>query len=106
VVVQVELRCLARMTLTTTFVNKTTVDIRLKEGNAGVYRVLKILKGLPALDAEPGADNRFTQEFDERSTYKEFRVATVSRQRGSKHTELITSDFILDNAERAEPRGI
>ena len=45
---------------------------------------------------DPGTDNRFTQEFDERSTYKEFRVAIVSRQRG-KHTELITSDFILDN---------
>lgn len=85
------------MTLTTTFVNKTTVDIKLKEGNAGVYRELGILKGLPTADAEPGGENRLTQEFDEKSTYKEFRVATVSGQRGSKFTKLITSDFILDN---------
>ncbi|KAG0563974.1 hypothetical protein KC19_8G072700 [Ceratodon purpureus] len=83
------------MTLTTTFINKTTFDIKLKEGNAGVYRELTILKGLPTEDAEPTADNRLVQEFDERSTYREFKVATVSRSRSRIH---ITSDFILDNA--------
>ena len=82
------------MTKTTRFVNKTTVDIKLKEGNAGVYRPLKTLKGLANAAAEPGPDNSFTQEVDERATYREFRVASLSRQR---FTKIITSDFILDN---------
>ena len=82
-----------RMTLTTTFVNLTTVDFKLKEGNAGVYREVTTLKGLQK-DAPPCESNKHSLEFDEKATYREYR--TVSRQGGQKIQ--ITSDFCLDHS--------
>lgn len=81
------------MPLRTKFVNKTKVAFRLKEGNAGVYRELGTLPGLANPAHEPST---ITEDFDEKSTYKEFRVAAITK--GQRFTRLITSDFILDNA--------
>jgi len=67
------------MTLTTTFVNKTTLAFKLKEGNAGVYKELGTLAGLTTPTAEPSADNKKTLEFDARSTYKEYRAEFTAR---------------------------
>jgi hypothetical protein len=83
-----------RMTLTTVFVNKTTVDFKLKEGNAGVYREVTTLKGLDSADATPSEKNKHALEFDEKATYREYR--TVSRPGGQKIQ--ITSDFCLDHS--------
>jgi len=91
------------MTLTTTFVNKTTLAFKLKEGDNGVYKMLCILEGLTHPDAEPSNASKKTLEFDARSTYKEYRVVASSRPAGAKPAPasvkiLISSDFIMDNS--------
>lgn len=82
------------MTLTTTFVNKTTLTFKLKEGNAGVYKELGTLAGLTTATAEPSAANKKTLEFDARSTYKEYRAEFTARSIRVP----IRSNDILENA--------
>lgn len=56
------------MTLITTFVNKTKLDFKLKEGDLGVYKDIALLDGLKGENAEPSS---ITLKFDPKSTYKE-----------------------------------
>jgi len=91
------------MTLTTTFVNKTTLTFKLKEGDNGVYKELCTLRGLPHENAQPSDESKITLEFDARSTYKEYRVVTSSRAASEGRVSapvkiLICSDFIMDNS--------
>jgi hypothetical protein len=90
------------MTLTTTFVNKTNLDFKLKEGDSGVYKDIGLLVGLKDPDAEPSS---ITLKFDQKSTYKEYKVvqrvmmSSRSGRTSAQQTKLLVgSDYIMDHS--------
>lgn len=75
------------MPFTVKFVNMTTLDFRLKEGNAGVYKQLCTLKGL---QSETDVPKEYAVEFDEKATYRDY----TARADGEKKL-LITLQMCL-----------
>lgn len=65
--------------------NNTSQDFTLKEGNAGVYRDIKVL----------ASKEKHTIELDTNATYREYVVV----QNTSGEKEYITSDDCLDNSK-------
>lgn len=81
--------------VSTRFVNKTTIDFKLKEGNAGVYRDLAVLKSVDAVEGEPGPDSQRTVALDAHATYRKYTVVAI----GSKESRvLVSSDMCQDNS--------
>ena len=68
----------------TEVINETGGELSLKEGNAGVYRDIKVLK----------ANDKHVIEIDPNATYREYVV--VSAPGGEK--VFVTSDDCIDNS--------
>ena len=83
--------------VTTTFVNKTAIDFKLKEGNAGVYRDLAVLTGVDASAGLPRPDGQFTVTLDVHATYREYTVVATG-QKTKKSRVLVSSDMCQDNS--------
>ena len=81
--------------VSTTFVNKTSIDFKLKEGNAGVYRDLAVLKGVDA-DGQPRPDGQHTVTLDLHATYREYTVVATGQK--TKKRVLVSSDMCQDNS--------
>lgn len=71
--------------------NATNQDFTLKEGNAGVYRDITVVK----------PTKRHVIELDPNATYREYVVVYT----GSGEKEFITSDDCLDNSKITIQRG-
>lgn len=82
--------------VSTKFVNKTTFDLTLKEGNAGVYRDLAELKGTKD-PKSPHPQGHYTVGLDAHATYRKYPVIAVGHQT-KKNRVLVSSDMCQDNS--------
>ncbi|KAG0607978.1 hypothetical protein M758_8G068500 [Ceratodon purpureus] len=83
--------------VTTTFVNKTKIDFKLKEGNAGVYRDLAVLQGVDEHGEPRRPDGQHTVTLDVHATYREYTVVATG-QKTKKSRVLVSSDMCQDNS--------
>lgn len=80
--------------VSTTFVNKTSISVKLKEGNAGVYRDLAVLQGV---DADGYPQGCYTVTLDVHATYREYTVVAIG-QKTKKSRLLVSSDMCQDSS--------
>lgn len=82
--------------VSTKFVNKTALDFKLKEGNAGVYRDLAVLKGTTD-PSSPHPQGHCTVVLDAHATYRKYTVVAVGHKT-KKSRVLVSSDMCQDNS--------